>query len=256
MTAAPGSVDWRSGFIAPSLSAPPGGARPGVLLRAAFPSPEEVRRAVVHVTAHGLYELELNGRRVGDEVLAPGWTSYRHRLRFQTHDVTDLLADGVNVIGAWLADGWYRGRLGFNGGLQDNYGTDLALLLQLEVETADGTTRVVPLQDEWRWAPSPITASGLYEGEDYDARLLPDGWSTADFDDTGWAVPEVLPLAAFPARLEAPVGPQVGFAGVGKPWKVERALRAARSVVVSHRPIREVVIRAVRDVRPPAARAT
>ena len=81
-----------------------------------------IRRARIYATAHGVYELELNGVRVGDQELAPGWTAYESRLRYQTYDVTDLLAPGENVVGAWLGDGWWRGHLGWDG-RKDLYGS-------------------------------------------------------------------------------------------------------------------------------------
>ena len=199
--------DWSVDFISPSVTASRGAARPAYLLRASFTLPEEVQQARAYVTAHGVYELEVNGARAGESELAPGWTSYEHRLRFQALDLTDLVTAGSNVVGAWLADGWYRGLLGFNGGLQDNYGPDVALLLQLEVTLADGCREVVPLQ--WRCAPAPITSVGLYEGETYDARLLQPAWSTSSFDDGAWDAPQVIPRSSTTAALEPPVGPPV-----------------------------------------------
>src|SRR6185295_17205199 len=97
-----------------------------------------VRRARAYLTAHGVGQLEVNGSRVGNEELTPGWTSYRHRLRYATFDVTDLLVEGANAIGVWLGDGWWRGRLGYAGGEFDVYGPDLAALVQLEMTTAEG----------------------------------------------------------------------------------------------------------------------
>ena len=136
--------------MSPSVEAARDAPRPAYLMRAVIAEgalPDGIVRARVYSTAHGVYELEVNGERVGDDVLAPGWTSYSHRLRYQTHDVTAALRSGENVIGAWLADGWYRGHIGFDGGVWDIYGSDVALLAQLEVTTADGSHHRVPL--EW-----------------------------------------------------------------------------------------------------------
>lgn len=217
--------DWETAFICPSEAAPPHAAgRQAFLLRAGFeaPAPEDIRRARIYATAHGMYELELNGRRVGDQLLTPGWTSYLHRLRFQTYDITSLLRDGENVIGAWLADGWYRGRLGFHGGRWNNYGSDLSLLAQLEITRTDGSVERVNLDQHWRTAPAPITASGLYEGERFDARLIPEGWGDAKFDDSDWQPPTVIPLTTFGARLEPPTGPAVTVTQTLRPVSVER----------------------------------
>jgi alpha-L-rhamnosidase len=151
--------------------------------------------------------VEINGEVVGDDVVAPGWTSYRHRLRYRTHDVTTLLCDGANAIGATLADGWYRGRVGFNGGKTALYGDRTALIAQLEITYADGTVDTVVTDGGWRCAPGPVLATSLYDGEKYDARLLPSGWSRAGFDDGGWSAADVVDHDR--GLLVAPDGPPV-----------------------------------------------
>ena len=215
--------DWQVDFASPSVVADRTAPRPAYLLRAAIAEgalPGDIVRARIHSTAHGVYELEVNGERIGDDVLAPGWTSYGHRLRYQTHDVTAALRAGENVIGAWLADGWYRGHIGFDGGVWDIYGSDVALLAQLEVTTADGVTRQVPL--EWLTAPSPITRVGLYEGESFDARLTEDGWSAPGFDASSWAPATMLPRTDFPAAIEPPTALPVQETETLRPVTVER----------------------------------
>jgi alpha-L-rhamnosidase len=185
------SSDWSARFIAPdeveeeaAARDEPPTARPS-LLRRAFEVPDPVERARLYVTALGVYEVEINGTRVGDHVLAPGWTSYDHRLRVETFDVTGLVRPGANVIGAWLAEGWYGGKLGWDGGRRV-YGHRLALLAQLEL--ADRTTRTVATAADgtWRAHAAPIVTSGIYAGEAYDARLEQPGWSDAGFDDRDW----------------------------------------------------------------------
>ncbi|MFB4279703.1 family 78 glycoside hydrolase catalytic domain [Nonomuraea sp. MTCD27] len=201
-------ADWQAAAAAPPLEllgVPDG---PALLLRRDFSARAAVERARLYVTAHGLYEIELNGRVVGDDVLAPGWSSYAHRLRYRTHDVTELLREGGNTLGATLADGWYRGRIGFLGGKTDLYGDRTALIAQLEITYADGSTDVVTTDgDGWRCAPGPVTATSLYDGERHDARLLPSGWSEPGFDDSSWLPADALPHDA--ARLVAPTGPPV-----------------------------------------------
>ena len=175
--------DWTASGIGPGWDEDPGeDLRRPPLLRREFTIAGEVARARLYVTAHGLHELELNGRRVGDEALEPGWTEYRERLRYRTHDVTGLLAPGANVVGAWLGDGWWRGRIGFDGGTLNVYGSRLGLLAQLEVEYADGSRQVLATDGEWTAHPSPILSSGLYAGETFDVREVPAGWS-ADEED-------------------------------------------------------------------------
>lgn len=201
------AAQWRASAAAPPrdlLGAPDG---PAVLLRRDFAVRGPVVGARLYVTARGLYEVEINGSAVGDDVLAPGWTSYGHRLRYRTHDVTDLLRDGDNAIGATLADGWYRGRIGFGAGRTGVYGGRTALIAQLEITYTDGTTDVVVTDGGWRCARGPVTAASLYDGEKYDARLLPPGWSAPGFDDRSWVPADALDHD--PAVLVAPTGPPV-----------------------------------------------
>ncbi|WP_194410412.1 alpha-L-rhamnosidase [Microbacterium cremeum] len=177
------------------------------LVRREFEVRDDLVRARLYATAHGLYEAELNGERVGDDTLSPGWTVYGPRLRYYTYDVTDLVRPGANAIGAWLGDGWYRGRLGWRGGFRNVYGTDQSFLGQLELTYADGTREVVATDHTWRTAASPILHSGIYDGEDYDAREEQPGWSTPGFDETGWEIAQERHRD--PATLVAPTAPPV-----------------------------------------------
>ncbi|WP_433872897.1 family 78 glycoside hydrolase catalytic domain [Saccharopolyspora sp. CA-218241] len=178
-----------------------------MLVRGALHLPAAPRRARLHATAHGLYEAWINGAAVGDQVLAPGWTSYHRRLRYQTYDVTGLLREGENAIGAWLAEGWYRGRLGFHGGTREIYGPDVGFLGQLEVECADGSAVRSGTDGSWCWYPSPTLSASLYDGESYDARQEVPGWSEPGLDTAGWRPVRVLQRD--PATLVAPLGPPV-----------------------------------------------
>ena len=199
--------DWTARFITPDWDEDTGRPRPCPLLRREFTVRRGVRRARLHVTSLGVYEAQINGERVGDHVLAPGWTSYDHRLRYQTFDVTALLTEGRNAIGAILGDGWFRGRLGVRGGRRNIYGDRLALLAQLEIEYADGTEERIVTDASWRAATGPLLASDLYDGEIYDARLEREGWSAPGFDDGDWA--GVRPVARDMATLVAASGPPV-----------------------------------------------
>jgi len=142
-------------------------------VRKRFPISAPVRRAMVYVTARGLYELRINGRRVGDHVLAPEWTGYHKRLQYQAYDVTEQLRTGENVIAALLGAGWYAGRIGLFQARQI-YGKVPQLLVRLDVELADGRTETVVSDASWRHAPeSPFIAADLLDGEVYDARKEP-----------------------------------------------------------------------------------
>jgi alpha-L-rhamnosidase len=185
---------WTARVISPAPRGPASadGPRPAVLLRSEFVARSAVRSARLLVTALGLYELELNGTVVGDHVLTPGWTSYHHRHRYQSFDVTGLVREGRNAWGAHLADGWYRGLLGFNGGTRDVYGRRTGLLAELRLEYADGSTGTFGTGTDWRWSSGPVLAAGLYEGEEYDARRETAGFSEVGFDDSAWRPAEVL----------------------------------------------------------------
>lgn len=182
--------------------------RPPVLRRD-FTVREGLVSARLYVTAHGVYEVEINGRRIGDDAMSPGWTPYREKLRYYTYDVTAEIAAGANAIGAWLGDGWYRGRMGWRGGFRNVFGTDLSLLAQLELRYADGTTETIATDGDWRATPSPILHAGNYDGETYDARIAAElaGWSRPGFDASGWS--RVVAAHRDPATLTAPEGPPV-----------------------------------------------
>ncbi|MET0886350.1 MAG: family 78 glycoside hydrolase catalytic domain [Mycetocola sp.] len=196
------AADWSAQPVGPADDAV---ASP--LLRADFQTTDAViTRARVYATGHGLFQLEINGARVGDDELAPGWTTYESRLRYTTYDVTGLIATGANAIGAWLGDGWWRGFLGW-GEKKALYGSQLSLLAQLEIDYADGTRQLIGTGPEWTAGTGPITSADIYNGEDYNARAFHAGWSSTGFDATSWK-PVVLrePIAA---TLVAPDGPPV-----------------------------------------------
>ena len=137
------------------------------LVRRGFDVRDGLVRARLYATAHGVYEAELNGRRVGDDTLSPGWTVYGQRLRYYTYDVTDLVTPGPNAIGAWLGDGWYRGRLGWRGGFRNLYGVRPVLprpaRADLRRRHARGRRdrRVVEVRAEPHPAQRPVRRRGL-----------------------------------------------------------------------------------------------
>ncbi|WP_448628348.1 family 78 glycoside hydrolase catalytic domain [Geodermatophilus sp. URMC 64] len=198
--------DWSATLVQPVLPEPGGTGEPVALLRREFTLDKPVVRARLYATAFGIYEAELDGATVGDHVLAPGWTSYRHRLRYQTHDVTALLAEGTHALGVTLADGWYRGHLGFTGG-RHLYGDRTGAFLQLEVDHPDGTRTVVTTDGSWRSTLGPETRADIYKGETVDFRRDLPGWSSPGFDDAGWTPVEVGELDV--TTLVAPTGPPV-----------------------------------------------
>ncbi|WP_406439912.1 glycoside hydrolase family 78 protein [Streptomyces sp. NBC_01613] len=199
-------TDWTARPVTPDRE-PADAPLPVALLHRTFTLDKAVASARLHITAYGVYEAEINGTRVGDHVLAPGWTSYHHRLRYQTFDVTELLHEGDNAIGAFLGEGWYTGRLGFHGGRRNLYGDRRALLAQLEVTHPDGTVTTLGTDETWRATTGPVLRSELYDGEAYDARLARHGWSEPGHDTSDWSAVTELPPTE--AELVAPTGPPV-----------------------------------------------
>lgn len=201
------AADWEARFIRPDWDEDTSQPQPGPLLRSEFDLRPGIASARLYISALGVYEAEINGVVVGDHVLAPGWTSYTHRLRYQTFDVTGLLHAGRNAAGAMLGDGWFRGRLGFGAGRRNLYGERIALLAQIEVQYADGSRQTIVSDETWKAAHGPVISSDIYDGERYDARLELPGWSAPGFDDRDWA--GVQPVARDLGQLFAPFGPPV-----------------------------------------------
>ena len=160
-------------------------SEPCPFLRKAFSLRPGIKRARVYATARGVYELQINGSRIGEDHFTPGWTDYNTRIPYQVYDVTDALQDGDNVLGAILGDGWYSGYLVW-GGNRNVWGKDLSLLAQLEIEYEDGSSETIATDASWKATTGPILKSDFYDGETSDARLEMDGWSGPGFDDSAW----------------------------------------------------------------------
>lgn len=160
--------DWSASFVSPVSLGGLDDAAPVVFTD--FTLDSLPVRARLYATAHGVYEASLNGARIGDDVLAPGWTAYEHRLRYQAYDVLAHLRRGANTISALLGNGWYRGQLVWPGN-RSSYGDRLALLAQLELEFADGSRRIIATDASWRASPSGILFDDLYDGERRDLRV-------------------------------------------------------------------------------------
>ncbi|SEG85582.1 alpha-L-rhamnosidase [Thermomonospora echinospora] len=153
-------------------------------------------RARVYASARGVYELRLNGRRVGDAELAPGWTEYHRRVLYQTYDVGDLLEAGENVLGVVLADGWWSGFVGFDSRRQAlHYGDAPQVIVQVLLEFADGSQRWIRTDENWRERSGAIRYADLLMGEYVDARDDLPGWDAPGYDDTGWHAAVVLDRA-------------------------------------------------------------
>ncbi len=149
-------------------------------------------RALLHISALGLCEAEMNGQHVGDRILAPEWTDYHTRVQYQTYDVTPLLKEGENAIGVTLGDGWYAGRIGLANVVPDGltwgiYGVNPKLIARLHVECEDGSQAAIVTDDTWRWTRNgPVRGNDILDGVVYDARNEMPGFSRPGFDDSGW----------------------------------------------------------------------
>src|SRR6185437_13856411 len=164
---------------------------PASYLRKTFDTARPIARARVYVTALGSYRLHINGQRVGKDILTPDWTDYRKRVQYQTYDVTGLLKQGRNAIGATLGEGWYGSALGWQL-VRYNFGPPPPrLLAQLEIEYKDGSRDTIVTDCSWKTAQSPILRSDLYAGEFYDATLETPGWDQPQYADSGWTLVRV-----------------------------------------------------------------
>jgi alpha-L-rhamnosidase len=179
-------ADWSARWIGVTEDPrPAAGSRPAYWLRTTFDVPP-LTAARLYITALGLYEAFLDGQRVGDVELAPGYTQYRARVQYQAYDVTALVPPGRHALAVLLADGWYRGQVGLPRAA-DQYGRDLAMRAQLEVRTGAGWQVVAGSGPGWRVAPSHITAADLIGGQREDHRGPRPAVHELSFDDQSWA---------------------------------------------------------------------
>jgi alpha-L-rhamnosidase len=209
--------DWKASWITvPAAEA--GG--PVSLVRHNFKVRAVVHRATLHISALGVYEAYINGRKIGDQFMAPEWTDYSQRVQYQTYDVTDLVTNGVNAIGALLGDGWYCGRIGLAADvgypIRAIYGPHPLLRAQLHLEYTDGSTQYVVTDQTWNGSlDGPIRSADILDGETYDARYAMEGWSEPDFDERGWspvaieAKPDIVLIAQSnePIRITREIAP-------------------------------------------------
>ena len=200
--------DWQAAWVGAALT---GGARSSVpvpFLRTSFELPEGVVSARLYVTALGLYECRINGMRVGEDIFAPGWTDFHKRVRYQTYDVTELLREGENALGAILGDGWAVGFVGL--GQRQRYYDQPRLLAQLELTLPDGEKQVIVSDESWTHQFGPLIESDMFMGEAYDARLELPGWDMPDYTEDeaqNW-----LPVRVYGdpgIQLEATSGPAI-----------------------------------------------
>jgi alpha-L-rhamnosidase len=195
----PGCLPWGDLRFAPIALFPP------PYLRKEFMVSKPVVRATLYATALGLADVHLNGQRVSDDRFTPGWTDYSKRVHYRTYDVTTLLQNGRNVLGAILADGWYSGYIGWEQA-REHYGKKPRFRCQLEIEYAGGSSDVIATGANWKASDGAIREADLLMGEKYDARLAND-WDLERLDDRRWAPVDVG--AEMDPLLQAHPGPPV-----------------------------------------------
>lgn len=179
------ATDWKAKWITPGYKEDTV-MRPSPLFRKQFDTEKKIISATAYITAHGLYEAQINGQRIGDAYLTPGWTAYKKRLQYQVYNVTDLVKNGSNAIGVMLGNGWYRGIIGYTNQV-NVYGKDIALLFQLNITYADGSTESVVSDSSWKSSTGAVIYAEIYNGEIIDAGKEKKGWAQPGFDDAGWA---------------------------------------------------------------------
>ncbi|KAL4979009.1 bacterial alpha-L-rhamnosidase-domain-containing protein [Aspergillus desertorum] len=215
---------WHCARIAAPWSLDTSGPDAEQLYRKEFhlPTYDAITKAQLYITAQGVYEAEINGARVGDHFMAPGWTAYDGRLRYQTYDVGRMLVSGENCIGVRVAEGWFCGRISFEGGHRNIWGKQTALLAQMEVTLDTGEVRMVLSDGSWKVAKGPIRLAEIYDGEKYDARKEYRGWSSAGLEGSQWESVVVMPDLPDSVKLAA---------GFGEPVRRIEARKAGSNIM-------------------------
>lgn len=209
--------DWKADWIQSTIKEDVSKSNPAQMFRKTFKLKGAVASARAYISALGLYEANLNGVKIGDQVLTPGWTSYDTRLQYQTYNLTKMLRAGENAIGVTVGDGWFRGNLGFRG-QRNVYGEKLGLIVQITVQYTDGTSEIIGTDGSWKSTTGPILMSDIYNGETYDAQLEKTGWCKGGFDDSDWK--PVIVTSHSKEILIAPEGPPVRKVEEIKPVKI------------------------------------
>ncbi|HXD09459.1 MAG TPA: glycoside hydrolase family 78 protein [Anaerolineales bacterium] len=198
-------TDWQGQWIRAPFSGGPRTTSPAPYLRKEFEAAKQIISARLYVTALGLYECYLNGMRVGDALLTPGWTDYNKHIQYQVYDVADLIQVGVNACSVILGDGWSVGHIAWVG--RQRYTDRPQLLAQIVLIYSDGSKEIIATDNSWKVTPGPILESDMLMGESYDARRELTDWCNAGYDDSAWPAVEVFDGKG--AELVATNGPAV-----------------------------------------------
>jgi alpha-L-rhamnosidase len=212
------STDWQGQWIGAFFLGGPRTTSPAPYLRKEFRITKQVLSARLYTTALGLYECYLNGIRVGDALLTPGWTDYHKHIQYQAYDVTELIQSGTNAWGAILGDGWGVGHIAWVG--RQRYADRPLLLAQIVLTYADGSKEIIATDNSWKVTQGPILESDMLMGESYDARRELTGWSEPGYEDASWWSAEVF--ADHGAALVATNGPAIKRQEELRPVKIHK----------------------------------
>jgi alpha-L-rhamnosidase len=196
---------------------------PAPYLRKQISIKGKIKKAHLYVTALGLYQFYINGKRIGKDFLTPGWADYNKRVYYQTYDVTDNLKVGINALGSILSYGWYAGYIGsallnHHAKVKGFYGDVPALLAQIKIEYENGTSEIFSTDTTWKLNYGPIVESDILDGETYDARKEFGNWKEPGFDDSAWKKAEIIITTK--KNLECLPGIPVQITGTIKPESV------------------------------------
>ena len=178
-------ANWQAQWIEADIKEDVGQAQPAQYFRKEFSTKEKIISARAYITSHGLYEASINGKKIGDGLFTPGWTTYKKRLQYQVYDVTNLLQTGTNAIGVVLGEGWFRGSLAWEKN-RNIFGKTLGLIMEIELTYTSGKKENIFTDTSWKYNQGPILKSEIYNGEIYDARLEKKGWDLLGFADKDW----------------------------------------------------------------------
>lgn len=208
------NLDWKARPI--TMESDPGisGLSPALIFRKEFKLSAAVAKARIYVSSYGIFEMAINGKKISEDLLNPGWTSYNKRLPYSTYDVSSLLKNGENVITATVADGWYRGQMTWEL-FRNSYGPEIALISQLEISLVDGTQLQVNSDRSWKVSTGKVQLADLYEGCVIDYRKAPVGWTQVGFDDSKWekvkelrvVISKLYPISTPPIRVVEEIAP-------------------------------------------------
>ena len=177
------------------------------MLRRALTIDKPLKSAKLYLTARGIYEFYINGRRVSNDYFNPGWTDYRYRIMYNSYDVTSMLAEGSNALSAMLGSGWYSDLNIFTSAYVDPYGIRQSLLAKLVLEFEDGSRQTIVSDESWKkYDQGPVVRNGFQFGEDYDARKEVAHWKDGSFDDSAWKSADILEAPDYKVDIQSYVG--------------------------------------------------